>query len=182
MGPFRTMMVTAVLLVAPLSGAAAADAFAVPVTSSPVGIPVADATAFDWTGFYAGIFGVGQTAEGTGLQLGAGLDLGVNAQFEFLLVGAEVALQGLTGDVFDTAYGQILGKAGVVITDDVLLYAAAGYGIDLGAAAANDVLLGGGVEYAVNEDFTVRAQYLHGFAVTGGEPTEQITLGTNFHF
>lgn len=182
MALFRTIILPMLLTGVPLSGAVAADALTVPVTSSAVGIPVADTAGFDWNGFYAGVFGAAQASEASGVRLGAGLDIGVNAQFEFLLVGAEVALQGLTGDVVDTTYGQILGRAGVVITDDVLLYAAAGYGLDLDAAAGDDVLLGGGVEFAVNDDFTLRAQYLHGFAVTGGEPTEQITLGTNFHF
>ena len=93
-----------------------------------------------------------------------------------------MALQGLTGGTISTAYGQVLGKAGIVITDDVLLYAAAGYGIDLGAPAEDDLLVGGGVEMAVADQVSVRAQYLHGFPITGANPKDQVTLGAHFHF
>lgn len=179
---FHRIAVAALMAIVPFAGARAADVIAVPVASSPVGVPVADDSGFDWDGFYAGVYGVGQVSPAWGTQYGVGIDAGVNAQFDFFLVGAEVALQGLTGDALDTTYGQVLGRAGLVITDDVLLYAAAGYGIDLGAPAEDDILLGGGVEVAVAGDFTVRAQYLHGFAVTGGNPKEQVTLGANFHF
>lgn len=179
---FSRIAIAALTSALAAGGAAAADAIALPVTSSTAGVPVAGDSNFDWGGFYAGIFGAAQLSPDWGTQLGAGINAGVNVQFDFFLVGAEVALQGLTGDILDTTYGQVLGKAGLVITDDVLLYAAAGYGLDLGAPAENDVLLGAGVELAVNEDFTVRAQYLHGFAVTGGNPKEQVTLGANFHF
>lgn len=181
MSLFKKLAVAALMTIAPLAGAQAADPIALPVASTPVEVPVAD-TGFDWTGFYAGVYGVGQLSPAWGTQYGIGINAGVNAQFDFFLVGAEVALHGLTGGAISTTYGQVLGKAGVVITDDVLLYAAAGYGIDLGAPVEDDLLVGAGVEMAVADDFTIRAQYLHGFALTGGNPKEQLTIGANFHF
>lgn len=181
MSSTKRLALAALMTMAPLAGAQAADVIALPVASAPVAVPVAD-VGFDWNGFYAGLYGVGQMSPAWESQYGLGINVGVNAQFDFFLVGAEVAMHGLTGDAIDTTYGQALGKAGLVVTDDLLLYAAAGYGIDLGAPAEEDFLLGGGVELAVSDDFTVRAQYLHGFELTGGNPKEQITLGANFHF
>lgn len=180
MSLFKKAAIAALMTIAPLAGAQAADLITVPVAENPV--PIYDDPGFDWNGFYAGVYGIGQMSPVGGTQYGLGINAGVNAQFDFFLVGAEVALHGLTGGTIDTAYGQVLGKAGVVISDNVLLYAAAGYGVDLGAPAEEDLLVGGGVELAVTEDFTLRAQYLHGFALTGGNPKEQFTIGANFHF
>jgi outer membrane immunogenic protein len=165
-----------------ISGAAvAADAIAVPVATEAE-VPLYDDAAFDWTGFYAGVYGVGQLSPVGGTQFGLGLNLGVNAQFDYFLVGGEVALHGLTGGTMDTVYGQVIGRAGVVITDEVLLYAAAGYGNDFGAPVEDDFLLGGGAELALTDNVSVRAQYLHGFAISGGNPKDQVTLGAQFHF
>jgi outer membrane immunogenic protein len=180
MRAMRLLTIFAAMTV-PLGAAQAADAIALPVTSGAAEMPVHDA-AFDWNGFYAGVYGVGQWSPVGGTQYGLGVDVGANAQLDFFLIGGEVALHGLTGGAIDTAYGQVLGRAGVVITDDVLLYAAAGYGIDLGLPAEDDFLLGGGVEVAVTDDISLRAQYLHGFPISGGNPKEQFTLGANFHF
>lgn len=170
-----------VLAAIPVGAASAADLITMPVSSSPVEIPVAD-LGYDWNGFYTGVYGVVQQSPEAGTQFGAGINMGVNAQFDFFLVGAEVALHGLTSEAVDTTYGQVLGKAGVVITDAVMLYAAAGYGIDLGAPEEDDFLLGGGVELAVADNFSVRAQYLHGFPITGDNPKDQVTVGAHFHF
>lgn len=180
MSLFKRLAIAALMTIAPLAGAQAADPIAVPVAENPV--PIYEDTGFDWNGFYAGIYGVGQLSPAWGTQYGIGVNVGVNAQFDFFLVGAEVALQGLTGGAISTTYGQVLGRAGVLITDDVLLYAAAGYGIDLGAPVEDDLLVGAGVEMPVTDDFTLRAQYLHGFALSGGNPKDQFTIGANFQF
>ncbi|WP_417308488.1 outer membrane protein [Devosia sp.] len=163
--------------------ALAADAYSVPISTQGAGLPVYDApSGFDWNGFYAGVFGSVQASPDYDTQLGVGFDVGVNAQFDFFLVGGEVAIQGLTGDTFDTAYGQVLGRAGLLLTDQVLVYAAAGFGADLSGTGETDALLGGGVELAVTEDLTVGAQYLRGFDLEGGNPKDQVTLGAKFHF
>jgi outer membrane immunogenic protein len=178
----KTAAVAALMTMACVAGASGADAIALPVASGEAEMPVYDDSGFDWTGFYAGVYGVGQWSPAGGAQYGLGVDIGANLQLDFFLIGGEVALHGLTGGAIDTSYGQVLGKAGVVITDEVLLYAAVGYGIDLGFPAEEDFLLGGGVELAVTDDISVRGQYLHGFPITGGNPKDQLTLGANFHF
>jgi len=171
----------AVLTSMSMSAAQAADPITVP-TTTPVEIPIHEDEGFDWSGFYAGVFGGIQPAEVSGDQYGLGVTAGVNTQFEFYLLGAEIAVQGLTGGIGDTSYGQILGRAGLVVTDDVVVYAAGGYGLDLGAPEEDDALVGGGVELAVGDGLSLRAQYLHGFPVTGENDRNQVTLGANFHF
>ncbi|HHY50444.1 MAG TPA: porin family protein [Alphaproteobacteria bacterium] len=182
MGLTSKLVIAGLIVLAGASRAPAADAIAVPLADSPAQLPVHDSAGFDWNGFYAGVYGVGQWSPAGAGQLGLGVNAGVNAQLDFVLVGGEVALHGLTGGTIDTAYGQVLGRAGVLITDDVLLYAAAGYGVDLGLPAEDDLLLGGGVEIAVADDVSVRAQYLHGFPLSGANPKDQVTLGAHFHF
>jgi outer membrane immunogenic protein len=181
----RAMINVKMLAIAALTailpaGAYAADAIELTI-SSGAAVPVYDDGGFDWNGFYAGVYGIGQYSTLNGGQYGAGVNLGVNAQFDFFLIGAEVALHGLTNGTVNTAYGEVVGRAGLTITDDVLLYAAAGYGLDL-SGGQSDALLGGGLEFAATDDITIRAQYLHGFPVTGGNPKDQFTVGANFHF
>ena len=168
----------------PIGGAVAADLITVPTSTSPVEMPIYDSVAFDWTGFYAGVNGGAQNGLTSGTQYGLGVQAGVNAQFDFYLLGAEVAVHGLTGGpATETSYGQILGRAGLVVSDDVLVYAAGGYGLDLGPPDEQDLLLGGGVELAVTDSISVDAQYLHGVPLNGSANTkDQFTLGANFHF
>ncbi|UYO00298.1 MAG: porin family protein [Devosia sp.] len=159
----------------------AADAITVPL-SSTAEIPIGDSSGFDWTGFYAGVFAGLQSSPAGGDQVALGVNAGVNAQFDFYLLGAEVAVRGLTGGVGESTYGQLLGRAGLIASDDVMIYAAGGYGIDLGPPAEQDALLGGGIEYAVTDSVSLRAEYVHGFPLEGGNPKDQITFGANFHF
>jgi outer membrane immunogenic protein len=160
----------------------AADPIDISTSSSPVAVPVHDQKGLDWGGFYAGIYGGVRVDTASGTQPTLGVQAGVNAEFDFYLVGAEVAVEGLTGGVGDTSYGQLLGRAGLVATDDVMIYAAGGYGIDLGAPADKDVLVGVGAEMAISESLSIEAQYLRSLPVTGGGASDQFTVGTNFHF
>jgi len=116
------------------------------------------------------------------LQAGIGVDVGANARFEFVLVGGEVALQGLGGGPAPAAYVEGLGKFGLAVTDDLVAYAAAGAGTTVTGTAESDALLGGGVAFAVGDDLTVDARYLHGFALSGANPKDRVTVGANFHF
>jgi outer membrane immunogenic protein len=172
----------ATLATAVMSGSAmAADLITVP-TSTPAELPVYEDAGFDWSGFYAGLYGGVQNSPVGGTQYGLGVMAGVNAQFDFYLLGAEVAVQGISGGNTNTSYGQILGRAGLVVSDNVVVYAAGGYGIDLGVPEEQDALLGGGVELALTDNVSVRAQYLHGFPVQGSNAKDQFTVGAAFHF
>jgi outer membrane immunogenic protein len=179
MRSFRSLIIAAIAVTAP-AAAQAADLITVPVSSNE-SVPIAD-NAPDWNGFYAGVYGVTQASAVGGVQYGLGLDVGVNAQFEFVLVGAEVDFHGLVGGVGATSYLQGLGKLGVAATDNVILYAVGGAGVDLGAPAESDALIGGGVELALTDDLSIDARYLHGVPITGANAKDQVSLGANFHF
>lgn len=181
MNLFKASVLAALVGIVPVSGTLAADVITVP-TTTPVEVPIYETPAFDWSGFYAGVYGAGQFGSSDSDQYGLGVTAGVSAQFDFYLLGAEVAVHGLTGGVGDTSYGQILGRAGLVVTDDVVVYAAGGYGLDLGVPNEKDALAGGGVEMAVTDNVSVRAQYLHGFQLSGDNDKDQVTVGANFHF
>ncbi|SFZ82640.1 outer membrane immunogenic protein [Devosia enhydra] len=160
--------------------AMAADPITVPLGMADV--PIHDsATGPDWSGFYAGVYGVGQLG-GDAEAVGLGVSLGYNAALEFVLVGAEVSVQGLAVEGDTTAYGQLLGRAGVFVSDEVMVYAAGGYGLQLGTTAEDAFLLGGGVELALNDDVTLRGQYLRELPNNGGDAGNQFSLGANFHF
>ncbi|HEV2518238.1 MAG TPA: porin family protein [Devosia sp.] len=174
------LMLLGTLLAASAGVATASDLITVPVGTSEVAVPVA--SGFDWSGFYAGVYGVVQSNPARGTELGAGIAAGVNAQFDFFLVGGEVALHGLTGDTIETAYGQVTGRGGLLVTEDLLAYASAGYGMELSGTGERDFLAGGGLEYAVTDDISVNAQYLRGFDLEGGNPKDQFSLGARFHF
>lgn len=179
---FMTTAIVAIVAAAPMA-ARAADPLVVPLSSDQA-LAVTDTTdtAFDWNGFYGGVYGVAQSGAISGQQYGIGIDLGVNARFEFVLVGAEIAFQGLVGDGTSTSYLQTIGRVGVAATDDLVLYAAGGVSVDLGMADETDALVGGGLELAVTEDLSLRGQYLHGIPLSGANPKDQLTVGANFHF
>jgi outer membrane immunogenic protein len=178
----KSALVIAALL-GPLGAAASgAEPFALTTSAgADAGLTVAaDDSSFDWSGFYAGIF--------TGIRAGdtvapaLGVNVGVNAQFDFVLVGGEVSVQGLADPNAAQAYGQILGRAGLVVADDMAVYAAGGYGIELNTAASGDLLLGGGVELGVSDSVSLRAEYLRGFPEQPGGEFQQFSVGAQFHF
>lgn len=163
-----------------LAGAAAhaAETISVPLSTAPAtGVPVAG-PGFDWSGFYAGVFGVVRSDT----QFGVGLNLGVNAAFDFYLVGAEVAVTGMAGDIGESVHGQILGRAGLIVTDEVMIYGAGGFGLALGPPDEREFLLGAGLELALTDAMSVRAQYLHSLPLSGEAGTSQFTFGALLHF
>ena len=175
-----TAIIVAAIAIAATGEGRAADLMTLPV-SSDKSVPVAG-DRFDWNGFYAGVYGVTQSSAVGGVQYGLGLNVGVDARFQMVLIGGEIDIQGLSGPAGETAAIQALGKAGVAVSDDLVLYALAGAGADMGAAPATDALLGGGLQLAVTDTISVDARYLHGFALSGANPKDQVTLGASFHF
>lgn len=178
----RTIALAAICSAALVTSAGAADAISYPVgPGQEMPVAVADNSTFDWTGFYAGVFGVAESGAGT-TGLGAGVLAGANAEFDFYVLGAEVAAYGIENGGATTGYGQVLARGGVLVTENVLAYATAGYGLDLGAGTSGDALVGAGVEVGVTEDLSLRAQYLRSVPTQGGAGSDQLSVGAVFHF
>lgn len=178
-----TAVALAIASVVASGPAQAADLITYP-TSTAKQVPLSSTQpGFDWNGFYAGVYGAYRHGAQSGDQAGLGIDAGVNVTFNFILAGAEVAVEGLQGGSGGTGSVRGIGRAGLLVTDKTLLYGAAGYGIDSGPANEADALVGGGLEYAITDNLSVRGQYLHGFpATTGANAKDEVTLGAQFHF
>lgn len=187
MNKFNKVALVALLSTTATGGALAADAIGLPPPAVPAA-PVVDYGGFDWNGFYAGVNAGAQneTVPGvTSWTLGA--QAGVNATFDFVLVGAEVGIEG----VFDTpdtyAYGTVLGRAGFLVSNELLAYGLVGYGTDFGAAtgSGNHLLAGGGLEFAATDNVTIRGQYAYGWEQSGAATASDVhkfQIGANFHF
>lgn len=160
--------------------ALAADPILLPMTGDAA-LPVHD-DAFDWNGFYAGVYGVATASPANDLQGGGGLNLGFNRSFDFVLVGGEVAFQAAGNDLVATSSFQAVGRGGVLVTDNVLVFGAAGIGTEVGTGGDDHVLAGAGLEVGITDSVSLRGQYLHGFPVTNANPVEQVTFGAEFHF
>ncbi len=134
---------------------------AVAADVNPVMIPAVQATTpppaptFNWNRFYVGTYGgawfdIGPFGFDT---LRTGLRAGYNYQISQFVLGAgvEVGVYDFSGLVFEI-YGT--GRAGFLVTPNLLLYALAGLGYDTDFGGA--MMLGGGVELAVSQNLTVR--------------------------
>jgi outer membrane immunogenic protein len=181
MSALKTIALAALLGSVSVTGAFAADAITVPVSTNNA-LPVYNDPSHDWTGFYAGIYGVGEWNPAS--QYGVGLAAGYNHQIDYFVLGAEGDVQtswNAAGTQF--FYGQGLVRGGIVVTDELLAYTAAGVGTDFAAAPQLHALVGGGLEYAVTEDISVRGQYLYGIPLNAGTAAKhQATVGVLFHF
>lgn len=189
MNALKTFALAALASTAFAGGAFAADAIVpLPPVTAPAQVPVFDAPGFDWNGFYAGASLGGENNINTGdTALTLGGQVGVNVVYDFFLFGAELGVDAVFDSVETYASGEILGRAGVLVTDDFLVYAALGYDTDFGAANGNGdhILAGAGVELAVMENVSIDGRYLYGWEQTGNAGTSDVhkfTIGANFHF
>jgi outer membrane immunogenic protein len=177
------MIRTAILAAALLLSNAAANAadLHVPVTPEPI----YEAAGFDWNGLYVGVHGGGEQ-----YRLASFAAIGGVVGFNFLptdslLLGVEATADytwnnaGNGVDLFANA------RAGWLVTDPVLIYALAGVGtFTSGGNSVNLYQLGGGVEFAVTDQVTVRGQ-LTGEGNFGGTRlfnAARATVGAAFHF
>jgi len=185
MNTLKKVAIAALLSTTAFGGAYAADAIGIPAPAIPPA-PVYDDSGFDWNGFYAGVNASVENnidADTTNWALGG--QAGVNTTFDFFLVGAEVAIDGVFADPDMYAYGSALARGGVLITDELLAYGAIGYGTDFGAAAGtgDHILAGGGLEFAATDDVSIRGQYLYGWGQDAADTDiHKFQIGANFHF
>jgi outer membrane immunogenic protein len=170
-----------------VGGAQAADLI-IPTTPQPI----YESAGFSWDGLYAGVNLGGQffdSATDDDSQFLLGGAVGVNFMVaDPILLGLEVQGNYLfENDSFEDA-GQFLALArlGAVVTDSVLVYAAAGAGVQFNEADDEGIYaLGGGVEFAATESVSVRAEVLGLGTFDDGDDffeAAQATVGVFYHF
>ncbi|WP_338722043.1 hypothetical protein [Devosia sp. XK-2] len=175
----RAVTVTTALLLSSISSIAA-DLY-VPVTPQPI----YEAGGFDWNGFYIGVHAGGEQYRLASFAVLGGV-VGFNyLATDSLLLGVEATADytwnnaGNGVDLFANA------RAGWLVTDPVLVYALAGVGsYTSGGNSVNLYQFGGGVEFAVADQLTVRGQ-LTGEGNFGGTRlfnAARATIGAAFHF
>ena len=187
------------------SGAMAADLF-VPATPAPI----YESAGFSWDGLYAGIEAgglfnsntAGVAGGGVGSAAAAGLNQGViggivGVNFTVadpIIVGIELQGDYVFGQSgFDAGLFLALARVGAVVTDQVMVYAAGGVGAISHTGASSGVYaLGGGVEFAVTDNVSIRGEILGLGDFGAGAPGEGVgdqffdsakaTVGVFYHF
>jgi outer membrane immunogenic protein len=167
-----------------VGGAQAADLI-IPTTPQPI----YESAGFSWDGLYAGVNLGGQFSDDDDAQFLLGGAVGVNFMVaDPILLGAEIQGNYLfENDDFEDA-GQFLALArlGAVVTDSVLVYAAAGAGVQFNDADDEGIYaLGGGVEFAATDSVSVRAEILGLGTFDDGDDFfegAQATVGVFYHF
>lgn len=177
----RAIAVTlaALALSAGIAGAAraadaASDGFGSSATSFESG--------FDWAGFYAGVMGTGVRTQPDTLFGISGV-IGYNAVFDVTVLGAEAGVSALreAGGGSWEVQAQLLARGGVLIGDNVLVFAAGGIAGDPGDGDTYG-LVGGGVEFGFSDAVSFRGQYLYGRELGGGADQHQVSTGALLHF
>lgn len=170
MRSLKIALLASVAAAAFTGAAAAADLI---VAEEPVFVE--EAAAFDWEGFYVGLFGMAHSDS----LFGIGVNAGVN------VLAADSFLLGVEGDVAwlsdNTWIGQVHGRAGFLATEQFLIYALAGIGADSVTGAY--VPVGVGVEAAIAENVTIKGQYeFHWDTDLAADDAHVFKVGVNFHF
>lgn len=152
------------------SAAAAADL----IVDVPIEEPIID-NSFSFDGAYIGAFLQGQTNPAA---FGLGVNFGVNALMDSLLVGAEVEGVVATGPNFS---GQVTGRVGGLISDNAIIYAYSG----LGSRTPTSwyVPLGLGAEVAVADNVGIKGEIQYNWDLTSAAHNSVAAkVGLNFHF
>lgn len=180
------------------SGAMAADLF-IPTTPAPI----YEAAGFSWDGLYAGVEagglfnsnaagvgggGIGTLTAGTTNGVIGGV-VGVNFTVaDPIIIGLELQGDYVWGNGQDSGLFLALARVGAVVTDQVLVYASGGVGaISTGGVSEGVYALGGGVEFAVTDNVSVRGEVLGlgDFAQGAGDQffdSAKATVGVFYHF
>ena len=152
------------------SAAAAADL----IVDVPIDEPVID-NSFSFDGAYIGAFLQGQTNPAT---FGLGVDFGVNALMDSLLIGAEIEGVAALGPNFSA---QVTGKVGGLVSDNAIIYAYSGLGSR--TPTSFYVPIGIGAEVAVADNVGIKGEVQYNWDLTAaGENSVAAKVGLNFHF
>jgi outer membrane immunogenic protein len=178
-----------------LAGGAQAADLIIPTTPQPI----YEAAGFNWEGLYAGVRIGGQfsssdvTTSYAGYPAGTtsgvlGAAVGVNfIPVDPFLIGAEVTGDYIWNNAFSTGEFFANLRAGAVVTDSVLVYAIGGIGTNNRTGFSQGVYqLGGGVELAVTDAVSVRAELVgQGDFDGAADPffeSAKATVGVFYHF
>jgi opacity protein-like surface antigen len=144
------------------------------IVDVPIADPIID-NSFSFDGAYIGAFAQGQTAPNT---FGLGVNFGVNALMDSLLIGAEVEAVAALGPNYSA---QVTGKVGGLISDNAIIYAYSGIGTR--TPSSWYVPLGIGAEVAVAENVSVKGEVQYNFDLTtAAQNSVAAKIGLNFHF
>jgi len=136
--------------------------------------PVID-NSLNWDGAYIGTFIQGQTNPNA---FGLGVDVGVNSVMDNFVLGGELEASVSTGPNFEA---QVTGKIGTTLGDSALLYAYSGVGSR--TPSSFYVPVGVGVEFAVADNMSLKAETQYNFDLTSGvEDSAAVKVGLNWHF
>ena len=168
----RTLKLALLATVATAGLSSAAFAADLIIDEAPVLID--NTASFDWEGPYAGLFFSGQTTPAFGL----GANLGINFLLDqSLLAGIEGEVSWLSDNSWQ---GQVDGRLGFIV-DQAVIYGFAGYGFN--SDTDGYVPVGAGVEFAVAEDLSVKAEYQYQWDLDNSADSAHVAkLGFNFHF
>ena len=152
------------------SAAAAADL----IVDVPIEEPIID-NSFSFDGAYIGAFLQGQTNPAT---VGLGLDFGVNALMDNLLIGAEIEGVAALGPNFSA---QLTGKVGGLVSDNAIIYAYSGIGSR--TPTSWYVPIGVGAEVAVADNVGIKGEVQYNWDLTSAaQNSVAAKVGLNFHF
>ena len=170
MRSFKLALLATAAVAAFSSAAAAADL----IVDVPIDTPVID-NSFSFDGPYIGAFLQGQTNPAT---FGLGVNFGVNALMDSLLLGAEVEGVAALGPNFS---GQVTGRLGGLISDNAIIYGYSGLGSR--TPTSFYVPVGIGAEVAVADNVGIKGEVQYNWDLTAaGESSVAAKVGLNFHF
>jgi outer membrane immunogenic protein len=162
----RTLKIALLATVATAALSSAAVAADLVIEDVPI---IDNSYGFDWNGPYAGLWVAGLTTPAFAL----GVDLGVNALIDSSLLAGVEGNASWQSDSTWTVQGH--GRLGFV-ADQALIYGLAGLGWNSGTGGF--VPIGAGVEFAVAENMSLKAEYNYQW----GPGIHVGKIGLNFHF
>ncbi|MGJ8528221.1 hypothetical protein [Maritalea sp.] len=173
MNILKTISIAALAGAAMTAGAQAAD----PVTNYVSEAPVYATPGFDWNRYYIGL-NSSYIVSGTNYW-GIGGVAGINIQDGSMVYGGELEASAriIGGNISGGIYEATV-RAGVLVSDDVLLYATGGGGSYNGVGVG---LVGAGMEFAVAQDVTIGAEYNYLFD-NGGTVAHEVDGKIRWYF
>lgn len=152
------------------SAASAADL----IVDVPISAPVIDNT-YSFDGAYIGAFVQGQTAPNT---FGLGVNLGVNALMDSILLGAEIEATASLGGEYSA---QLTGRVGGLLSDSAIAYVYSGIGTR--TTTSYYVPIGIGAEVMVADGVGLKGEVQYNWDLTSSaQNSVAAKAGINFHF